>query len=172
MIIYESGMNFGKYEEADVFQIEKSSQYMEKLMPNGVKSCEFIRRKANKIYFIEAKTSCPNQITAETQEEKKEKYRKYVDDITQKMRNSLDLYANILLNRYPNDGVGAHLMEKDLSSSEIKLVLVVKNAEKAWLEPFEDVFNKLLRDELKIWKIPRVFVINEQMAKEKGLVCE
>jgi hypothetical protein len=37
-----------------------------------------------------------------------------------------------------------------LSALEIRLVLVVKNAEKAWLEPFQDVFRNMLQDELRI----------------------
>ncbi|MCC8103583.1 MAG: hypothetical protein LIP11_15460 [Clostridiales bacterium] len=168
--IHESGMSFGEYDDNQVFQIEKSRQYTEKLMQSGIKSCEFVLRREEKLYFVEAKTTCPRQIEADSPEEKKWKYQEYINDIVLKMRHSLILYANILLDRYADEGVPEKLMEKDLSDVEIRLVLVVKNAEKAWLEPFVEVFNKALHDELKIWKIPCVMVINELTARKKGLV--
>lgn len=170
IIIQESDMQFGKYKEQEVFQLEKSRQYMEKLRPNGVKSCEFILRRKNRLYFIEAKKSCPRQIMADTPEEKRKKYKEYVYDIVLKMRHSLSLYANILLERYVTEGVPELLREKDLSQLEIRLVLVVKNAEKEWLVPFQDVFRNMLQDELKIWKIPSFSVINETTAREKHFI--
>lgn len=52
-----------------------------------------------------------------------------------KMRHSLMLYANILLERDLIEGVvSQQLAEKDLSCLEIRLVLVVKNAEKEYME--------------------------------------
>lgn len=170
VIIPESGMRFGEYDEGQVFQLEKSRQYSEKLMPNGIKSCEFILRRNNKLYFVEAKKSCPKQIVAGSTEEKVEKYKEYVHEIALKMRHSLTLYANILLERYSIEGVPKLLKEKNLSDLEIRLVLVVKNAEKEWLEPFQDVFRKMLRDELRIWKIPNFIIINEATAKEKHFI--
>ena len=74
VVINESGMCFGEYSEEDVFHIEKCGQYRNHLMPNGVKICEFILKKTNTLYFIEAKASCPNQITADSAEEMREKY--------------------------------------------------------------------------------------------------
>ena len=57
-----------------------------------------------------------------------------------------------------------------MSELEIRLVLVVKNAEKEWLAPFQDVFRNTLQDELKIWKIPGLIIINEAKAREKGFI--
>lgn len=45
-----------------------------------------------------------------------------------------------------------------------------KNAEKEWLIPFQDVFKRELRDELRIWKIPGFRIINEETAIEKHLI--
>ena len=81
VIILESEMQFGEYKEEQVFQLEKSDQYTKKLRPNGIKSCEFILRRNNKLYFIEAKKSCPKQIMADTSEEKIIKYKEYIQDI-------------------------------------------------------------------------------------------
>lgn len=70
VIVVESDMQFGEYGEGEIFQLEKCRQYTEKLRPNGIKSCEFILRRGSKLYFVEAKKSCPRQITADTPEEK------------------------------------------------------------------------------------------------------
>lgn len=130
VVIPESGMQFGPYEKSEVFQIEKSHQYCDYLLSRGIKSCEFILRRGNKLYFVEAKTSCPRQITAETTEEKRQKYEMYVRDIAAKMKHSLALYANILLERYTNEGLPEKILEAHMADIEIRLVLVVKNAEK------------------------------------------
>ena len=61
-VIQESGMQFGEYAEEQIFHLEKSIQYTESLMSNGIKSCEFILRRGNKLYFVEAKSSCPRYI--------------------------------------------------------------------------------------------------------------
>ena len=104
VIIRESGMEFGKYDVSQVFQIEASEQYTKSLRQNGIKSCEFILQKGSKLYFIEAKSSCPRQILAgipsDEKEEKKKAYDKYINEIVLKMRHSLSLYGNILLKRY------------------------------------------------------------------------
>ncbi|WWR18160.1 hypothetical protein V1226_16735 [Lachnospiraceae bacterium JLR.KK009] len=50
VIITESDMQFGKYGERQVFQLENSRQYTEKLMQDGIKSCEFILRKQNGLH--------------------------------------------------------------------------------------------------------------------------
>lgn len=170
VIIPESDMKFGAYEENQVFRIERSSQYTEKLRPNGIKCCEFILRRGNKLYFVEAKKSCPKQITADTPEEKITKYNEYIDEVALKMRHSLTLYANILLERYAAEGIPKQLREKNLSNLEVRLVLVVKNAEKEWLVPFQDVFRNVLQDELRIWKIPSFSIINEATARERKLI--
>ncbi|MCD7717345.1 MAG: hypothetical protein LUI39_13050 [Lachnospiraceae bacterium] len=171
VVIHESDMDFGVYEDDQVFQIEKCQQYQKSLKPNGIKSCEFILRKGNKLYFVEAKTSCPQQINTNSSEEKIKKYQDYVSDILLKMRHSLNLYSAILFSRYSNEGISKTMMDSDLSDLEIRLVLVVKNAEKEWLAPFVDVFNKALYSELQIWKPSRVFVMNESTAKQKGLIA-
>lgn len=59
------------------------------------------------------------------------------------MKHSLTLYANILLGCYTDVGMSEKLLEAHLANIEIQLVLVVKNAEEEWLEPFSDVFKKI-----------------------------
>ena len=135
VIISESDMQFGEYDEEQVFQIETCRQYIEKLKPNGIKSCEFILRRKDKLYFLEAKTTCPRQLSADSPADKIKKSHAYIHDIVLKMRHSLMLYANILLELDQIEGVvSQQLAEKDLSCLEIRLVLVVKNAEKEYME--------------------------------------
>lgn len=168
--IDESGMRLGEYSEEDVFHIEKSSQYQDNLMPNGVKSCEFILKKDNTLYFVEAKASCPNLITADSPEEKRKKYNAYIADIVDKMRHSLALYANILLKRHSTAEVPDGFLETDLSAKQIKLVLVVKNAKEVWLIPLKEKLDKELKRESKIWKFTDFYVINENRARNKHFV--
>ena len=170
VVILESDMKFGEYKENQVFRLETSIQYTKRLKSNGIKSCEFVLRRGRKLYFVEAKKSCPKQIQASTSEEKKEKYYEYIEEIVLKMKHSLALYSNILLQRYEADGVSELLRRPDLSEVQIVLVLVVKNAEKEWLIPFQDVIRYKLKDEREIWKVSNVFIINEETARKKHLV--
>ena len=58
-VITESEMNFGKFDEADVFHIEDSQIY--KNLDSGIKTVEFILKyDENSIVFLEEKKSCPN----------------------------------------------------------------------------------------------------------------
>lgn len=171
MIIEESGMRFGEYPDDKVFYIEKSPQYQSHLMPNGVKTCEFILMRNPSLYFIEAKKSCPNQISEDTAEGKIKKYNEYIDDITTKMRHSIDLYASILLERHSAEGVSQEMLEKRLSGQDthINMILVVKDAKKEWLIPLKEKLEKELKCERRIWEAQLV-VINEEQARKKHLV--
>lgn len=42
VIFKESGMQFAKYPEEEVFEIEKGPQYTKSLRQKGIKICEFI----------------------------------------------------------------------------------------------------------------------------------
>ena len=168
--IEESEMRFGEFPPEMLFHIEKCPQYQGKLMEHGVKSCEFILKRGDALLFVEAKKSCPNQITAESPQDKKEKYEEYIDDITGKMRHSLATYASILLKRQKQDQVPEVMKSPDLSGQELKLVLVVKNAEKEWLTPLQDKLQQEMKSELRIWNCSQFFVINEETARRKHLV--
>lgn len=176
VIIEESGMQFGEYNENQVFQIEKSKQYTENLRPKGIKSCEFILRKEKKLFFIEGKSSCPRQVVENIpdgeREEKKAKYDKFIGDIVLKMRHSLSLYGNILLKRYEQENVPLDLVGPDLSDSTIYLILVINPPNGTW-EPepeLQDDLRHQLQDEMKIWHIESLLVIGAQTAREKHFI--
>lgn len=169
--IIESDMQFGPYSDEEVFWIEKSRLYTEKLQQSSVKCCEFILNRGKNIYFIEAKKSCPNQLTANSTEEKKDKYNKYIEDITEKMRHAISTYASLLLNRHQTgEELPPNLAKNDLSKMTIKLVLVVKTAEASWLIPLMDVLNQKLRKDSCIWRDVQLYAINEAKARELHLV--
>lgn len=174
VVIKESGLRFGEYEENQVFQIEKSRQYTESLRQKGIKSCEFILRKDKKLYFFEAKSSCPRQIAKDIpiDAEKKKAYDKFIEDIVLKMRHSLSLYGNILLKRYTQENVPPDLADSDLSESSIYLILVINPQNGTW-EPepeLQDDLRHQLQHEMKIWNITSLLVINAQTAREKHFI--
>ena len=75
-VITESEMNFGKFEETDLFHIEDSQIYKD--IGSGIKTVEFILKyDENSIVFLEAKKSCPNAANRYESEEKEEKFEEY-----------------------------------------------------------------------------------------------
>lgn len=174
VVIQESGMLFGEYAEESVYQIEKDPLY-QRLNRHGIRCCEFLLKRGSRLYFVEAKTTCPGQRETQnpeekTEEEREEDYPRYIHDIVTKMRHSLSLYASALLARQENSAIPAPLRSPDLSGKDIRLVLVVKNAEEAWLIPLQDKLRKELKQELRIWNVNDIFVINEDRARRKGFL--
>lgn len=168
-LINESGMQFGPYPEEDLFQIEKSTQYTSRLMPKGIKSCEFILKRGKRILFVEAKTSNPQSIDGDGPVEKKDNYEAYINDIVTKMRDSIDIYFSILLKKSNQDDVGSNLLCANLFDKEIRFILVIKNAKKEYLPPLQEKLQKQLSHCNRIWKA-NTLVINEEIALKKGLV--
>ena len=166
IIIPESDMQFGKYKEKQIFQLEKSEQYTKKLRQQGVRCCEFILLRSNKLCFIEAKRSYPDPIDGITKDEKK--YYEEIKEIAEKIRHSLELFSNILLNRYSQDGVPDEM--KSAENLEMRLILVIKNADKSWIIPLQDIFRKELNAEMRIWKIPDFIIMNEEQARKRHFI--
>ena len=82
-VITESEMNFGKFDEADVFHIEDSQIY--KNLDSGIKTVEFILKyDEDSIVFLEAKKSCPNAANRHESEEKEQKHREFSSSYTSK----------------------------------------------------------------------------------------
>lgn len=176
VIIEESGMSFGEYDESQVFQIETSKQYTKCLRQNGIKSCEFILQNEKKLYFFEAKSSCPRQMAGDIPDdkikEKKKAYDTFIEEIVLKMRHSLSLYGNILLRRYSGENIPANMANPDLSNTKIYLILVINPQNGTW-EPepeLQDDIRRHMAADLKIWKIESLLVISAQTAREKRFI--
>lgn len=169
MQIRESGMVFGDYQEDHVYHIEAGGLY-QTLRSKGMKCCEFILLRGGRILLIEAKTSCPRKIEASSLEEKKRKYNEYIDEITLKMKHTMQLYASVLLKRLQDESLPIALDEADLSKYRIKPILVVRTAEKEWLPSLADVLNREIADLKRIWNLDDLLVLNEEMARTKRLI--
>lgn len=96
MKITESDLEFGEYDEANVFHIEESKQHKELNISfqsnegdkKGLSTCEFVLLRNGALCFIEAKSSCPRALRENLSEEdkakKKEDYDRFVREISEK----------------------------------------------------------------------------------------
>lgn len=171
-IITESEMDFGKFNEADLFHIENSRIY--KNLGSGIKTVEFILKyNTNSILFLEAKKSCPNANNRYDSKEKARKFEEYYSSITEKFISSLQIYLASILDRYQNrTEIGDNLNVENMKNIRLKFVLVIKNADDImWLAgPRAELKNRLIQMR-KIWNID-IIVLNEQLAKDHHLIRE
>lgn len=171
-IITESEMNFGKFDETDLFHIEDSIIYKE--IGSGIKTVEFILKYNEKsIVFLEAKKSCPNAENRGKSEEKKQKFEEYYSSVTEKFIASLQIYLAAILDRFQNtDEIGEKLKSvSDMKDIQLKFILVIKNAEDiTWLAgPAAELKARLLQIR-KIWNV-EIAVLNEELAGVYKLTC-
>ena len=173
IVIEESGMKFGEFPEEILFRIENSPLHIS--FGRGIKTVEFLLlKKKELLLFVEAKASCPNAANKDETEEKNQKFREYYDDITDKFSDSLQMLLTVILSRSSQtEGIGSSIREKkDFSNTEIIFALVIKNAEdEEWLAgPKEELEKRLLRLR-RLWNA-KVVVLNEELAKEYGLMTD
>lgn len=172
IMIPESEMNFGPFEETALFQIEKSRIYKDR--GTGIKTVEFILRyEKDSIVFLEAKKSCPNAANRYESEEKEEKFEEYYASITEKFIASLQIYLAAILDKYDNTSeVGTKLQNvRSLREIQLKFILVIKNAEDiTWLAGSLAELKARLFQIRKIWGV-EVAVLNEELARQYKLIC-
>ena len=86
---------------------------------------------------------------------------------------SLQIYLATIMDKYQDTSeVGADLRSvKSMKEIQLKFILVIKNAEDiTWLAgPLAELKARLLQVR-KIWGV-EVAVLNEEIAKERGLIC-
>lgn len=171
-VIAESEMQFGKFEETDLFHIEDSKIY--KNLGSGIKTVEFILRyDENSIVFLEAKKSCPNVANRYKSEEKEQKFEEYYSSITEKFIASLQIYLAVILDKFQDvEEVGDKLKTvNSMKDIQLKFILVIKDAEDiTWLAgPLAELKVRLLQIR-KIWDV-EIAVLNEELAGEYKLTC-
>ena len=152
-------MNFGKFDETDLFHIENSKIY--KALGSGIKTVEFVLKyDGNSIVFLEAK-------------KKEQKFEEYYSSITEKFIASLQIYLAAILDKFQNsEEVGDRLRTvNSMKDIQLKFILVVKNAEDiTWLAgPLAELKARLLQIR-KIWGV-EIAVLNEELAGEYKLTC-
>lgn len=171
-VIEESGILFGKFEQDRLLVIENSS--IQKKAGKGIKTVEFLYlTENNNLLFLEAKKSCPNVANRDETIEKQIKYEEYFSDIADKFIDSLNMFAATALGRNNecNDVGAVWWSKRTYENVEIKLILVVANAEEEWLQgPKIELERRLLRVR-KIWNAD-ILVLNKQMAQKYGLAIE
>lgn len=171
-IITESEMNFGKFDEENLFHIEDSKIYKD--LGSGIKTVEFILKYSkNSILFLEAKKSCPNAANRYESEEKEQKFEEYYSEITEKFIDSLQVYLAAVMGRYQDlSEIGTELRTVDsMKEIQLKFILVVKNAKDiTWLAGLLAELKARLLQVRKIWGVEMV-VLNEELAREYKLTC-
>lgn len=165
-------MNFGEFDEKDLFYIEKAKIY--KKLGDGIKTVEFVLKYNEKsIMFLEAKESCPNAANRTESKEKEIKFEEYYSSVTEKFVSSLQIYLATLLDKYQDiSEVGENLQNVDgLKNIQLKFVLVIENAKDVtWLAgPLAELKARLLQIR-KIWDV-EIAVLNKELAGEFGLIC-
>ena len=158
----ESKMVFS-FDEADCFRIENSKTY--ETLGDGVKVCEFVSNNSGTIIFVEAKLSFshpgnPGDFQAD------------VDEIYQKFRNSLLLFAGILLGRpyRTAEQIPARLVIDSVRGAKCRCYLILNGHDDAWLVAVDDALNMRLAAIKRCFAVESVKVINEKIAQRHGLI--
>lgn len=161
---------FGPYPDGHCLEIE-SSAIVKKIndkakQGEGVKIAEFLllgtaNGKAS-ISIIEAKSSAPQNADD------------YINDVQEKLSNSLSLFIAIYLQRHSgnNQGLSDFFKQTELSNVSFILILAIQNCEKSRLPPLQDKLKQALKKTARIWNIDlnSVIVLNEAGAKKRGLI--
>lgn len=173
--IIESGMSFGPFPEGNCFYIEKSQTLKEinkrARQGEGIQIAEFLllRTENNKttLSIIEAKTSSPKP-------QSRDNYNAYINEIKEKLANSLTLFVSFYLHRHPtgNPELPEKFKQLKLATIHFELILVVKNSKEDWLIPINEDLRKSLRPFANLWKLSptSIKVFNEDNAKAQNLV--
>lgn len=147
VIIPESGLEFGPFDDDKCFQVERSALCAG--LGDGVKMVEFMlvrpgRAGAANLFCVEAKTSAPQQGT-------QPRFDEYFVEIRDKMLNALLLFLGARLGRHAAaaDELPEGIRALDPATVGVKFVLVVSNAEESWLQPLQDKMTDIMRPIVK-----------------------
>ena len=156
-IISESGMRFVAEQ---TFHIEKSDAYAN--VGEGVKTVEFIRRKNNMLFFVEAKTTYPNK------ESNGERFGAESAAVMDKFIHSLNLLASVSLGLRSDDI--SMLKNQADEATEITFLLVISEHETSWCKNVKVKLQEIINQDIpfcRIWR-PKVLVINSDHAVRQG----
>ena len=166
MTVTESGMQFGPFDQDDIFYWEKSKLFT--TFGAGTKSVEFIcLDKENAFCLLEAKTTAPNPEGPKGQEG----FDEYLEEISEKFIHTFDLFMATWIKRYDDKDheMPSNFLAQDIGKITIKFLLVIKESKELWLRPINDALNRILLRYRKTWRI-KVAVLNEDMALSERLI--
>jgi hypothetical protein len=170
IIIEESNMKFGPYSENDVFHIETCQLYRQ--IQQGVKIGEFVLHRLSKanqpaLWIAEAKSSSPHP-------ENDKKFATFIEEIAEKMNNTLSLLFALMLHRHPEheEQLPASCTATDIPSCSVRFVLVIPQHPTASLDPIKLALNKALNTTINIWNFGpnAVVVLNKELAARHALI--
>lgn len=159
----ESGMTFS-FPEEQLYRIEKDT-FVNKA--EGFAVCECVVRSTDgKLWLIEAKSSSPKPDGLKGEE----RFRKFIKEITKKFADTLTVYNAVLL-RHNADNIPG-VLRKPTAKDCYQLYLIINGHKAEWLPAISNALKSELRGLLYVWHIEDkdVKVINEQIAKSKGLI--
>lgn len=164
MIIRESDMDFGDYEDNKVFKIEKSK--LKRKLGDGFKIVEFIAlTKEDKLVFIEAKP------VGYIKSVEMKHYSNKLNELSEKFENSIDIFFSIYTNRLidSKNEVGLILKTTNYTEKEIICYLVIKDACNSLCAIVNNDLNLKMRKKLSIYNI-QLLVINSDTARYFKLI--
>lgn len=166
MIVVESGMEFGPFDQDHLLWWEKSKLFSS--FGAGIKSVEFIcLDRENAFCLLEAKTTVPNPKGPKGQEG----FDKYLEEICEKFVHTFDLFISTFIKRYSDKDheLPPNFLVHDIGKITVKFLLVIKESEEIWLRPINDALKKALLRYRKTWRID-IAVLNEDMALSARLI--
>ena len=164
IIIQESGIGFGPFEENNCFLIEKSAAVH--ALGEGIKLPEFVvyiepaHGAVGYIAIVEAKSSIPR----DNQE--------FLTDVKEKYINALTIYCASLLGRHPE--VFSEIpngLQNIPGRSKIKLIVVIPAVPDEHLQPITESLREKLKVERKLWGLEYqdIWVFNRRLSVKHRL---
>lgn len=164
MIIRESEMDFGDYDDNKVFKIEKCK--LKRKLGDGFKIVEFIAlTEQDKLVFIEAKP------VGYIKSVEMQHYHNKLNELCEKFENSIDIFFSIQSHRLEDtkNEVGSILKTTDYSKKDIFCYLVIKDAEYNLCSTLTNALNCQMKKRLAIYNI-QLLVINSNTARKFNII--
>lgn len=164
MIINESGMLFGPFQDSEIYHIEASSLY--KKIGSGIRTVELVLyREKKSIFFIEAKSSSPQPGSIDAV-----RFDEFIQEISDKFIHAFNLYDSAIWKRHEDScDIPESFKQIDNSTVSIKFCLIIKGHNKEWLPPISEALNRKLSAHATIWG-SKITVMNDEMAIKYKLV--
>lgn len=103
-------------------------------------------------------------------------YRLYISDICDKMQNGLSLFFSTRAGRQPSQASAwpEAFMTVDTAQLQVRILLIVKSAQKRWLPNLQEALKKAMRPAVGTWGLgpDSIIVLNEDGARQKGFVSD